>query len=144
MSLLMFQFFKELYFTCFTLFFRAGIYRWSLPTEIGKAVACVTLMEAINLLGIDSWIEMHIGERFHFDRWTIIIGFFALYLLNYYVLAIRGHGITFEREFNKLQKSKKILSVVSFVGLILATIAFFIWTVQAYHRFFHIIPKSGF
>jgi len=28
--------------------------------------------------------------------------------------------------------------------LILAVIAFFIYTVHVYHRFFHIIPKSGF
>ena len=142
----MIRFFKELYFTCFTLFYRVGIYRWSLPVEIAKAVACVTLVEAFILMGISALIEMYFGTRFLLNegKWAIGIAYLALCLPNYYVLAIRGDGIKFEREFTHLKKSRKNLLVASFVGLMLAVVIFFIYTVTAYHRFFHIIPKSGF
>jgi ABC-type transport system involved in cytochrome c biogenesis permease subunit len=112
----------------------------------GKGVAGVTVIEGFILMSIEVWIEMYFGTRFLLSasKWAIGIAFLALYYSNYYVLVSRGHGITFEREFTTLEKSRKVLLVASFVVLVLATIAVMIFSVSAYHRFFHIIPKSGF
>jgi hypothetical protein len=140
----MFQFLKDLYFTCFTLFFRVGIYRWSLPTEIGKAVVCVTLVEGIILMGIETWIEIYFGKRFLFglEKLATCIAYLTLFLPNYYVLAIRGHGIKFERKFTHLTKSRKVILATSFAALLMATVAFFVYSVTVYHQYFHIIPKE--
>ena len=142
----MFRFFKDLYFACFTFFFRVGIYRWSLPIERSKAVACVTVIEWFILIEIAAWVEMFFGTRLLLNngKWIVWVTYLALCLPNYYVLLIRGHGIRFEREFTHLKKSRKTLLLISFSVLLLATIVFFIYSVSAYHRHFHIIPKSGF
>jgi hypothetical protein len=142
----MFRFFKELYLTYFTLFFRFACDRWTRPSNLGKGVAGVTAIEAVILMVITAWIEIYIGTKFFFgiNRWIIGIAFFALCLPNYYILVTRGHGIGFEREFSHLEKSRKNLLLASCAVIVLAIVAFFIYTVSAYHRFFHIIPKSGF
>jgi len=141
-----FQFLNELYLTCFTLFFRVGIYRWPLHVEFSKAAALVTLIEWFILLEIASWIDICLGTRFllNVGKWVAVTAFLALCFPNYYVLVIRGHGVRFEREFNKLEKSRKNLLVASFIMMMLAVIAFFIYTKSTYQSFFHIIPKSGF
>jgi len=140
----MFRFLKELYLTGFLLGFKFAKDRWPFPVNIGKGVAGVTLIEAFILLGIQSWIEIHRGTRFHDNDWKSWIAFLALSLPNYYALVTLGHGIKFEREFAHLKKSKKILLLVSFTALMLATILFTIYSVSAYQHFFHIIPKSDF
>ena len=142
----MFRFFKETYLTEFALFFRAGGEWWTLGINAGKGAAGVTLFECIILVGIEAWIEMLIGKRFHLDfyQWAIWIAVFVLYFANYYVLVTRGHGIRFEREFNNLEKPRRILLRASCRVMELATVAFILCSIYAYHHFFHIIPKSGF
>jgi hypothetical protein len=93
---------------------------------------------------IGTWIEIYLGERFYFDRWVIRVAAVALYLVNYYILATRGHGIKFEREFTNLPKSQKILLLASCVVMILVAIAVSIYSVSAYHRYFYIVPPKGF
>ena len=110
----------------------------------GKGVLGIAVIEWIMLVVIAMWIDIYLGTKFFFgvDRWTIRIACVALYFANYYVLVTRGHGITFEREFSHLKKSRKRLLLASCSGLLLITIVFFYYSVSAYHRFFHIIPKS--
>lgn len=128
----------------FALGFRFAGNRWSYPSNLGKGIAGVTLIEGLILMVIASWIEIYLGTRFHFNPWPIRIAYLALCLPNYYILVTRGHGITFEREFSHLEKSRKNLLLASCGVMVLAIIAFMIFSVSAYHRFFHIIPKTGF
>jgi hypothetical protein len=142
----MFRFFKELYLTGFTLGFRVSGSSWWPSMNAGKGVLGFAVIEWIMLVVIAVWIDIYLGTKFFFgvDRWTIRIVCVALYFANYYVLVARGHGIKFEREFPHLEKSRKNLLLVSCAVLLLATVAFLIFSVSAYHRFFHIIPKSDF
>ncbi|HSY75113.1 MAG TPA: hypothetical protein VK810_06565 [Dongiaceae bacterium] len=138
---------KELYLAEFNSFFKAGSSSWTPGVNAGKGVAGVTLIEWVILIVIAMWIELSAGERFlllNFHRWQIWIATFILSFMNYYILVIRSHGIKFEREFNGLKKSKKILLIISCRVLELVTVAIFLYTISVYHRFFHIIPKSGF
>jgi hypothetical protein len=141
----MFRFLKELYLTGFTLGFRVSGSSWSPAMNASKGVGGVSVIEWIILVVIAMWIELHFGTKFFFTtgKWAVRIACLALYLINYYVLVIRGHGIEFEREFSNLEKSRKNLLLVSCAVLLLATIAFMAFSVSAYHHFFHIIPKSG-
>jgi hypothetical protein len=137
----MIRFFKELYLTAFTILFR-------LPgrtplAKIGTSIAAITLVEGFILIDISSYIDILIGEKFllSFSKPVIVIIFVALGFLNQYLLYIRGYGIKFEREFDKLNKYRRILLVTSCVVLLLVTIVFFFYSTSAYQHFFHIIPK---
>jgi hypothetical protein len=148
--ILMTRFFKELYLTMFTIGFRFRAPQrfgggWGPIIDAGKGVLLVCLIAFFILKGIESYIEFHVGTRFSFDssKWEMAAITLALYLPNYYVLVTRGHGIKFEREFTHLKKSKKVLLLVSCAVLLLATMAFCIYSDSAYQRFFHIVPKSG-
>jgi len=83
---------------------------------------------------------MLIGKRcfLNFPIPVVIILFFALAFANFNILVMRGHGIKFEREFDKLGKTRKILLVTSCAVLLLATIVFFIHTISAYKHHFHL------
>ncbi|MGB7749531.1 MAG: hypothetical protein WBN75_19845 [Verrucomicrobiia bacterium] len=142
----MIRFFKELYLTGFTLGFRARMPEkfgggWGPVIDAGKGVAVLSLIILINLTNIRGWIEIYIGTRFSFDssrwaQWAIALIFFYA---NYYVLVTRGRGIKFEREeFKNLKISRKVLLIMSFTALLLATIVFSIYSVSTYQRFFHL------
>jgi hypothetical protein len=140
-----FQFLKELYLTAFTLGFRFRAPKrfgggWGPIVDAGKGVAGVCLIAFFILMGIESYIEIHVGTRFSFNSnpWATRIAVLVLYLVNYYVLVTCGHGIKFEHEFTHLKKSRKVLLVTSCAVLLLATIAFFDYSSSAYQRFFHL------
>lgn len=141
----MIQFFKELYLTGFTLGFRFASDRWSYPSNLGKGIGFVTLLEGLILTGIAGWIEMYLGTRFLLNagKVTIWIVYVALGFANYYILIIRGHGTKFEREFSNLPKAQKNFLLASCAVILLVTMVFMIYSVSAYQHFFHIIPKSG-
>jgi len=89
------------------------------------------------------WIDIFNGKQFLmvFDRWEVGIAFFAFFCVNFYILAIRGHGIRFEREFNNLKKSKRTLLGVSCLLTNLISVTFFLYSGYIYQHFFHIVPK---
>jgi hypothetical protein len=140
----MIRFLKELYFTSFTILYK--IPGGTPSSKSGTSVTAVAVIEGLLLAGIFSWIDIFIGKRFllsdynshiSFKLVTLIL-FFALYFANYRVLVTRGYGIKFEREFIHLKKSRKVLLLSSCVVLLLATIAFFIYSRLAYQSFFHL------
>jgi len=142
----MFRFLKEIYLTGFTLGFKFACERWTPLINLGKGVTAVALFEAFILMGIAGWIDVYLGSRTFLSASKMAVGiaFLVLCAANHYILVIRGHGIKFERDFSNLEKSRKIRLLVTCALLMLANFAFFIYSVSAYQRFFHIIPKSGF
>lgn len=149
----MIRFFKDVYLTIYTLGYKCNVaggwgrinHRFGLIMDQGKGVFLVTIIEFFILVGIKSSVEVHFGTRFSFldsAQWvSAVVVAYALYLPNYFVLIKRGHGIKFEREFNSLEKSRKILLVISFTMLLLGGIAFTVFSDSAYRHFFHIVPN---
>lgn len=133
----MFQFFKEIYLTAFTIFFRTGGAAWTPGINAGKGVVGVAMIEWLVLIGLVSWIEVLVGTRFllGISKWATIIVFLALCAANHYPLVARGHGTAFEREFASLQKSRKILLLVFCAIIIGVAIAFFVYTAQVHRAF---------
>jgi hypothetical protein len=88
-------------------------------------------------MGIAAWINILAGTdaRLDIPKWAAGLAFLVLCAANYYPLVVRGHGITFEREFSNLQKSTKIRLLASCVGVILIAIAFFLYSAIAHRRF---------
>jgi hypothetical protein len=128
--------FKELYLTGFTLvfrFFRKG----STPSRSGQAAGILMLIEWVVLVAIWDCIEMLLGKRdlIGLSKPAIVIITFALYLMNLYVLYFRGYGINYERGFNSLKKSKRFVLVAGCAALLVASIAFYIFSLIAHRHF---------
>ncbi|MGO8835893.1 MAG: hypothetical protein ACLQQ0_00565 [Limisphaerales bacterium] len=140
----MIRFFKDIYLTGFALLFK--IPGGDTRGKTLGSVSAVTLIEGLILAGIASWIDIFTGTRYLLSsanslassKLVILIFVFALFSANYRVLVTRGHGIKFEREFIHIKKSRKILLVAGCAVLVVATIAFFIYSRLAYRHFFHI------
>jgi hypothetical protein len=135
---------KELYLTEFVFFYRASKKSWSHGTNVGKGAAGVSLFAWIILLSISMWIEIFCGKRFLFvfNRLEVGVFVFAFFCVNYYILAIRGYGIRFEREFNNLKKPKQTFLLISCCVIQIVSVAFFTYSGYVYQHFFHIVPKE--
>jgi hypothetical protein len=129
----MIQFFKEVYLAGFAIFFKIP---W--PKDIahraGRAVAGLTVIEWFALLGIEGHIEIFLNKKTFFPEPVVLIAFFALYLVNGYFLFFCKHGIKFAHEFDKLEKPRRVLLVVSFAVLSVAAIVFGICSAIAHRR----------
>ena len=130
----MVRFFKELYLTAFTMFFRLGVSRTP-AYGAGKGVAGVASIEAILLLSVVSWIQTLAGTKSRIPKWEFVIPYFALCFANHYVLVSRGHGTAFECQFAHLKSSRRTLLLASCVAIVLAAVAFFIYSAVAHRRF---------
>lgn len=136
----MFRFFKEIYLTCFTLFYRFACKRWSHGSNVGKGLGGVVLIESICLIVIASWIEIYSGARFLLTQgkmtvWAVIL---IIAVPNFYALVVRDHGIKFEREFSHLEKGRRLRLVLNCAAVLLILLAFAIYSVYTYQHFFHI------
>ncbi len=150
----MVQFFKELYLAEFAFIFKAwsgsrwsGSWKPNPSLKAGVGVAGVSIFVCLIAIGIGGWVEILIGKRFlslNISQWEIWVATLAVYLVNYYILVIRGHGIGFEREFDNFKKSKQKLLRISCWIFELSSLMFIFYSFYAYQRFFHIVPKSGF
>ncbi|HSY10385.1 MAG TPA: hypothetical protein VK840_05665 [Candidatus Dormibacteraeota bacterium] len=140
----MIRFFKELYLTGYVFFYRASSRSWSHAYNVGKGIAGVSLFVSLILMGINAWIEILVGKQFfipHVSRFDGWVEAFIIFLVNYYILAIRGLGVGFEKDFNNLKKSKQTFLQVSCCVMQIISVIFFIFSGYAYRHFFHIIPK---
>ena len=93
---------------------------------------------------IAAWIDMDYGQRFLLavGKWPVVIAYLVLFCLNFYALVGRGHGTRFEREFSHLERKRKILLLVTSGVLLAVIVVFLYYSICAYQRFFHIVPKG--
>jgi hypothetical protein len=130
----MIRFFKEVYLTGFVLWFRFSRSK-NFNYKAGGAVAIVTLVESLVLMGISFCVEMFVGKRLILPKPIVIITFLALSLVNGYLLISRSYGVKFDREFDELEKSRRIVLVVSCVVVALGAIVFNVYSGIAYRHF---------
>jgi hypothetical protein len=132
----MIHFIKDVYITGYTILFRFSRSKDAV-NKAGLAVAMVTLIEGVNLINISSCIEVLAGGKLfpRFSELAMVVAFFVLFFMNQYVLYTRGYGVRFEREFDHLKQPRKTLLVTSCILVLLATIAFSIYSTLAYRRF---------
>jgi hypothetical protein len=96
-------------------------------------------MALLALLGL---IEIYSGRKFlnQVPKLTIVIALFGLYLINMHILYVRGHGVRFEREFDKMDRPAKNLLIWRFIVCVIAVITFSILLFIAHDRFVHANP----
>ena len=141
----MIDFIKQLYFTGFAIIFNNS--RASKRKRTSGAVAAMALIESLFLIGVASWIDISIGERFWLSppnslfhsKLMIAALFFLLYFANYRVIVSCGHGIKFAHEFPSLEKGRRVLLITCCCVLAVFTLIWFIWWRLVYRHFFHIV-----
>jgi hypothetical protein len=106
--------------------------------DAGRGVFIISIIMSVILLNIDLWTEIFVGTRFSFGRLMITAIGSAVFFINFYFLVMRAHGLKYEREFTHLEKSRKTILQVSWTVIVLATIAFSIYSFSAYQHFFHL------
>jgi len=106
---------REAYYTAFVVFFRAGSHDWTRPVNLGKGVAAVTLVQSFFVVSLLSWCDIVAGTRIVYPKY--ILGFvalyFGLYVGNRYLLGTCGSGVTFEHEWDRLPKQKRLFLVIT-------------------------------
>jgi hypothetical protein len=120
---------KEIYLTAFVVLSRIGA--WAPRTNAAISAGAITVIEICLLIGVVGWVEMVIAgpkSSLHIPRLEAFVASVGLYAANYYPLIICGYGTTFEREFTSLKRSRRVFLVASSVVMMLAAIAFFIFS----------------
>lgn len=130
----MIQFIKEVYLTAFAIIFRRARVK-DIAYKAGSAVGAITVIEWLILVGISGYVEMFYGKKYLLSKPAVVIAFLALFLVNGYVLFFRGHGVKFARDFDGLEKTRRITLVVSCAVVTVAAIVFFICSAIAHQRF---------
>jgi hypothetical protein len=130
----MIRFAKELYLTGFAIIFRLSRQK-DIAYKAGGAVAAITVIEWFIILGIYGYIETFLRKNTIYPKSAVLIAFFTLYMLNGYILFFRRHGIKFAQKFDGLEKSRRVILVVSVAVLSVAAIVFGICSAVAHRRF---------
>jgi hypothetical protein len=125
---------RQLYLAGFVVSFRLSRSK-NVNYRAGGAIGLITLVEWFILIGILSCVQISVGSKFVFAKPIVIIAFIALFFVNQYFLTVRRHGIKFEREFDSLEKPRRIALVVGCAVVAVAAIVFVIYSGIAFRHF---------
>jgi hypothetical protein len=128
------QFFKEVYLAGYVLCFRLSRSR-NVNYKAGGAIGFITLVEWLILIGIVLYVQISIRNKFVFPKPLVIFAFITLFFVNQYFLTVRRHGIKFERDFDSLEKRKRITLVLIFAAITVAATVFCICSGIAFRHF---------
>lgn len=133
----MMQFIKEVYLTGFAIIFNRARVR-EVGYKAGGAICVVATVESLILMGVLFCLEMFFKKKLIFSKPIVIGALVAIFLVNEYILFIRGRGIKFAREFESFARTKRVVLEVRCAMTAVAAIVFFIFATLAYRRFFGI------
>jgi hypothetical protein len=128
------HFVKDIYLTAFTIIFRISRSKKT-SYRAGAAICAVTVIESLFLVAVAGSIGVSLGQKLNFSRVVTVVAFIMLGLINQYLLFVRGYGTEFEREFDALEKSRRVALCVSCALAVIAMIVFFILSAITYRRF---------
>jgi hypothetical protein len=126
----------DIYLSIFVLFFRVS--RWRTSSKASSAVVGVAVVDYVLALSLVIWAAIMTGHPLKLSPWVVGIIFLIFCSANYRFLVIRSHGVAFEKQFCGFQKSKQTTLLSVAAGILLATVAIFSFSIQAYHRTFGI------
>ena len=129
------KFLKELYLTFYVVFYRLGV-SWSRANDESKGAVGVALVETALILSLWSSLDVLTGRATltNIPKIAAVICFFGICAVNYNILVTKRHGIDFERQFVHLPSARKSLLFSCCVTVIIASVAFFIYTAIIHRR----------
>jgi hypothetical protein len=121
---------REVYLGIFVLFFRIGQNSWSYTSNVAKAVAGITWLHLMLLIGLIAWLYFFSGDKLllAIPRPAFYILFGILTLLNYYTLVTRGVGTRFEAQFASFGHRHRVLLLATSLAIIVCTFGFAIFS----------------
>lgn len=132
------RYIKEIYLTGFAVLFRLRPNQRA-STRAGRAISALTIILWIAFWALLCLIEMLSGKRFltQVGKLEIVGAWFAFYLINLQILYVRGYGVRFEREFDKMDNPAKRLLIWRFIVFVLALVTFSILLFIAHDHYIH-------
>jgi len=131
----MVRFLKDIYLTGFAIIFRLSRAKKD-SYRSGGAIGLITLVEWFVFIGIWGYIEMFLHRQILFSKRAVYGAFVALFFANMYFLMLRGFAVRFARDFDKLEKSRRIRLVVSCAVVVVVSVGFSIYSTITYRHFF--------
>lgn len=132
----MFQYLKELYLATFVIFCRLSSRGWSRRMSFVISVCIISVIESSAIIGVDSYLVVSTKMRgLDISEWAFIVVLFSLIVANRYLLVVRGYGVKFDQQFTNLKRSRKLLLMTSSAAVMLAAIAFFLYSSFVYRAF---------
>lgn len=128
---------KEVYLSVFVLFFRIGRNSWSYTNNAAKAVAGITWIQLMLLVGVIAWLYYFTGIRLllAIPRPVFYLSFGIITLVNYYTLVTRQVGTLFESEFSNFEYRRRSLLIAASIAVVIGSLGFALLSanyVQAY------------
>jgi hypothetical protein len=129
----MFRFIKEVYLTMFIFFFR--ISTWPLRTKTAITAGMIAVIESWVLFGMALWIAIFAGAKVSppMTRCIGVVAMTGLYIAN--LIVARHYVPEFDHKFVDFKNSKKALLLTGSVVLMIAAIAFCLYSGSTYREF---------
>lgn len=120
---------KDIYYSVFSVFFRASSSDWSESMNCWRGVLGVTLVEWALIMLFNIWFQYFTQVNLLFQVGKI--GFNVLlvlsFCLNYYILVTRGTGVEFQHGLSALNAAQRRRSVITgsvFTGVAIGLLLF--------------------
>jgi hypothetical protein len=130
------RFVKDIYLTGFAIIFRASKAD-KVGVKAGVAAGILTLIQWFFLVGLICFIATVQNEKVTpiiFSTPVVLPASFVLFFVNVHFSYIRGYGIKFAEEFDRIKRTRKTLLVTSFAVFSIAAVAFGLCSRIAYNR----------
>lgn len=127
---------KKIWLLWFVLFSRIAAAAWPPSINAWKGVVGVTLVEWLVVVGLSLWLRLATEREllFGLDRWLVQVALALLFAVNYMLLIHRGIGISYERDFGNLERSKRVRGIALSLAAVLGVVGFLAASVVAYNK----------
>jgi hypothetical protein len=105
------------------------------------ASICLSVLDGTMALTIWLWIQIAAHQFIVLSGWIVALCYFFIAGPSDYYLVARGHGVAFEKKFERFSTRKKVILYFAAIGIVAAIAAAFIISVAAYHKAFNIRPN---
>jgi hypothetical protein len=127
---------KDLYLSTFVLFYRLNAGQWParMNADTHKAVVTLSFIDFLLVFSAVTLFRLFTGHETRLNPWVGTVSLIPILMVNYYYLVIRGHGLAFERKFDKFHKQKRTILRAGAICVVVAVFTGFFLSVEAYHR----------
>jgi hypothetical protein len=127
----------DIYLSVFVLFFRIGRNSWSYTSNAAKAVAGITWIQLMLLVGVIAWLYYFTGVKLllAIPRPVFYISFGIITLVNYYTLVTRQVGTLFESEFSNFAYRRRSLLIATSIAVVIGSLGFALLSANYVHTY---------
>jgi hypothetical protein len=140
----MLEFLKEALLAIFVVGYRINRGAWpaSFNADAHKGVAAVVFVEMWIGFTIFGWAQILSGSHIELSTPALWFGAVALWGVSYYFLLVQKLGSGFEKHFDHLPKTRRVILRITALVIFFGALALFLISIPYYQHAFHITPKT--